>query len=663
MSETQGTTSSVPADIEKYSNEDLPDAHDGRGAALVERTGSAEKETIAGDNAGALIDEDKKFEVGWTDQDPENPMTWSSRRKWTIVALLSWITFLTPLASSMFAPGIPQVLVEFNVPDSDTTTTTFVVSIFVLGFAFGPLIIAPLSELYGRNPIYHVCNLLFSVFTLGCALATSVAMLMAFRFLSGFAGVAVITCGGGSISDMMPAEVRGRAMSLWSLGPLLGPVIGPVCAGFLVEAMGWRWVFWIVLICAGLSTVGAFFVLRETYAPAILEKRAAKLRKETGDERYQSVLKKKDVIPKQVFMRAIVRPLKMLFLQPIITMMCVYISLLYGILYLLFTTFTFVYEEVYGFSSVGAGLSFIASGTGNLLGLFFVGYVSDKIIKRVLASGKTPRPEDRLNLLLTVPATLTLPAGLLMYGWTAYHKVHWIAPMIGTGIMGFGMIVMVMVVTTYLVDAFTAHAASVTAANAVLRSLLGALLPLAGLGLYDAIGLGWGNTLLGLIALVLAPFCPTCGTSILCCEAANGEIISVNVRALADVDPDALSAQLTPCGVADVPSNPDPSSQDELHANCHCGAISICSRDGVLWAYPPKADVTVHTQDSLVEYMFGNKKIVHGFCGICSVHVWEQFLKPEKAHTIGLNVRAINGFDFATLPTRVHDGKARMPQY
>ncbi|KAF7325321.1 GFA domain-containing protein [Mycena venus] len=160
-------------------------------------------------------------------------------------------------------------------------------------------------------------------------------------------------------------------------------------------------------------------------------------------------------------------------------------------------------------------------------------------------------------------------------------------------------------------------------------------------------------------------FCPTCGTSILCCDAANGEIISVNVRALADVDPDALSAQLTPCGVADVPSNLDPSSQDELHANCHCGAISytlhstpqatkscncsICSRDGVLWAYPPKADVTVHTQGSLVEYIFGNKMIVHGFCGICSVHVWEQFLKPEKAHTIGLNVRAINGFDFCDI--------------
>lgn len=125
---------------------------------------------------------------------------------------------------------------------------TFVVSVFVLGFAFGPLIIAPLSEIYGRTPIYHVCNVLFVAFSTGCALSTNIDMLVAFRFLSGFAGVAAVTCGAGSIADMLPAEKRGRAMSIWSMGPLLGPTIGPVVAGFVIEALGWRWAFWIVVI-------------------------------------------------------------------------------------------------------------------------------------------------------------------------------------------------------------------------------------------------------------------------------------------------------------------------------------------------------------------------------------------------------------------------------
>lgn len=156
-----------------------------------------------------------------------------------------------PLASSMMAPGVPQIMKELG--SSNDTEATFVVSIFILGFAFGPLFIAPLSELYGRIPIYHVCNSLFVVFSACCALSNGVPMLMAFRFLSGVSGVAVITCGSGSIADMMPPEQRGRAISLWSLGPLTGPVVGPVCAGFLVEAKGWRWVFWIITIVVSLE--------------------------------------------------------------------------------------------------------------------------------------------------------------------------------------------------------------------------------------------------------------------------------------------------------------------------------------------------------------------------------------------------------------------------
>jgi multidrug resistance protein len=153
----------------------------------------------------------------------------------------------------MMAPGVPLIMEEFNTDNEQLAT--FVVSVFVLGFACGPLIIAPLSELYGRTYIYHVCNSCFVVFSAGCALATSMSMLVAFRFFAGFAGVAVVTCGSGTIADLMPPQKRGMSMALWSLGPLLGPVIGPVCAGFLVAAKGWRWVFWIITIVVSVSGV------------------------------------------------------------------------------------------------------------------------------------------------------------------------------------------------------------------------------------------------------------------------------------------------------------------------------------------------------------------------------------------------------------------------
>ncbi|KAH8198656.1 hypothetical protein TruAng_007197 [Truncatella angustata] len=441
---------------------------------------------------------DSKYIVDWdkpVDKDPENPLNWPDWRKWSIIGLLSFLSFLTPLASSMLAPGVPLVLKEFQT--NNDQLATFVVSAFVLGFAVGPLVVAPMSELYGRTKIYHISNCLFVIFTIACAVSNSMGMLIAFRFLAGCAGVTVVTCGSGTIVDLMPPEKRGTAMALWSVGPLLGPVVGPVCAGFLVAAKGWRWVFWVIAIAAGVATVGSFFILRETYGPELLERRAKHLRKETGDPRYHSSLKKQGTAS-ELFFLAIVRPARMLVLAPLVTTICIYIAAIYGISYLLFTTFTFVYSE-------SAGLSFIASGVGTLAGLVYSGTQSDRIIRNKMAKGEPIQPEDRLSLIIVGPAVLCLPAGLIIYGWTAEKQVFWIGPMIGSAIMSMGMMGVFMGAQTYLIDSFPKHAASATAANGVLRSLLGAVLPLFGLQLYDALGLGWGNTLLGLILLVLAP--------------------------------------------------------------------------------------------------------------------------------------------------------------
>lgn len=151
----------------------------------------------------------------------------------------------------MFAPGIPEVLRDFN--SSSLTLGGLVVSIYVLGYAAGPIIVAPMSELYGRSPVYHVSNVLFIIFTIACAVSSSLSMLIVFRFFEGVAGSTVITIGGGTVADLFIPEERGKAMAIWSMGPLLGPVIGPVAGGFLAEAEGWRWVFWVITIAVGVA--------------------------------------------------------------------------------------------------------------------------------------------------------------------------------------------------------------------------------------------------------------------------------------------------------------------------------------------------------------------------------------------------------------------------
>ncbi|GAB7344031.1 hypothetical protein MBLNU457_1953t1 [Dothideomycetes sp. NU457] len=434
--------------------------------------------------------------------DPQNPLNWTKNKKGIAVFVLSMLTLVTPLASSMFAPGVPSVMKEFGT--TSQTLAEFVVSVYILGFAIGPLLISPLSEMWGRYPVYIVTYFCFIIFTIACAVAKDMGSLIVFRFFSGCFGVTPVTIGGGTIADLFPAERRGAVMAIWAMGPLLGPVIGPVAGGYLSASMGWRWVFWIIAIAAGFFAILCAIFTRETYAPVILARKAKRLRKQTGNPDLRSKLDT-GLTSKEMLLRAIIRPSKMLLFSPIVLLMSIYMSVIYGLLYLLFTTFTFVFEQNYGFTEDNVGLVYIAMGIGMLLGLAFLGFISDRLSKKLAAKNNNGvmKPEYRLPPLIV--GGFFIPVGMFIYGWGTDKQVQWAVPLLGTLFVGMGIIAAFMCIQTYLIDAFTVYAASAIAANTVLRSIFGAFLPLAGLDMYDALGLGWGNSLLGFIALGLIP--------------------------------------------------------------------------------------------------------------------------------------------------------------
>ncbi|WYZ36996.1 hypothetical protein EsH8_II_000502 [Colletotrichum jinshuiense] len=491
------SSDSTPRDVDVEKGINSTSASDLEGATIRPESGS-------GAEAGNRENADKEEEqdpniVDWDGpDDPQNPQNWPMKMKWINVGLISMLTF----GSSMFAPGIPKIMVEFN--ETSATTATFVVSVYVLGFAFGPLLVAPMSEVLGRSLLYNWGNVLFTGFTVGSALAKNMPMLMAFRFLMGLAGSVPITIGSGSIADLMPIELRGRAMSAWALGPLLGPCIGPVAGGYLIKAAGWRWVYWLVTIVGGIFIPISFLFMKETYAPVLLERKVARLRKETGNENLRSKLQTESNTAEK-FKLAIIRPLKLLFLTPIVTLMALYVAITYGILYLLITTFSFVYRDQYGFDEGTIGLTFLPAGIGMMIGVVSFGMLTDAIVIRNKAKGLTHKPEARLTPVLTIPCGIVLPIGLFIYGWTTEKGVHFIVPMLGVVIFSTGLMGVMMCVQNYLLDTYPRYAASVTAALAVLRSLAGALLPLGGLEMYNALGLGWGNSLLGFISVGLVP--------------------------------------------------------------------------------------------------------------------------------------------------------------
>ena len=228
--------------------------------------------------------------------------------------------------------------------------------------------------------------------------------------------------------------------------------------------------------------------------------KAARLRKETGNAALVSKMDR-GLPPRQLFLRAITRPTKLLILSPIVLLLSLLCAFLFGLLFLLFTTFPAVFEEQYQFSAGVSGLSYLGVGIGLAVSLGAFATLSDKLQK---ALGDSPKPEGRLKPMMWVmPA---VPVGIFWYGWAAEQQTHWIVPIIGTSFFGFGFLWVIMPTQLYLVDVFGPEAAaSALAANVILRLLFAAFIPLAAPSLYADLGLGWGNSVLGFIGVAFLP--------------------------------------------------------------------------------------------------------------------------------------------------------------
>ncbi|ORY65032.1 major facilitator superfamily transporter [Pseudomassariella vexata] len=443
--------------------------------------------------------------VTWTGpDDPDNPKNWSFARKWGAVFVVSTFTLISPVSSSMVAPSLIAIGEELNITES--FQRSLVLSIFVLGYAIGPLASGPLSELYGRVVVLQYTNLIYLFFNLGCGLARTKGQLIAFRFLSGLGGSASLAIGGGVLSDLFVAEQRGRAMSLYSLMPLLGPAIGPIAGAFITEHTTWRWSFWATTIAdAAIQCFGLLF-LRETYGPVLLAWKKRKLQKDTGKDDFHTPYDEPDRTVGKMLHMAFTRPFRLLATQIIVQVLSLYMMYLYGLMYIVLVSFPNLWSSPqprgYGESVGIGGLNYVSLGLGFGLGAQICALLQDRIYAALKRRYKEPgRPEYRVPMM--IPGALLVPIGLVIYGWTAEYKTHWIWPNVGACLFSAGSIVGFQCVRTYLVDSYTRYAASAVGAATVMRSLAAFGFPLFTPSLYDNLGLGWGNTLLAFLGVAI----------------------------------------------------------------------------------------------------------------------------------------------------------------
>jgi multidrug resistance protein len=305
---------------------------------------------------------DKEYKlVTFVPNDPGNPKNWSKAYKWYCTMVVAATCFVVAFASAVITADIEDVAQEFHVSEEVALIS---ISVFVVGFGVGPMAFAPLSEIYGRQIIYTVTLFLAVVFIIPCAVAKNIGTLLVCRAIDGIAFSAPMTLVGGTLADLWRNEERGVPMAAFSAAPFVGPAIGPLVGGFLADAAGWRWLYWIQLILAAIVWALISFTVPETYTPTILARRARKLREETGDNDHVT---EQDLDLRPLSERLtifLIRPFQLLFGELIVFLVSMYMSVLYGLLYMFFVAYPIVFQKGKGYSAGTTGLMFIPLAVG-----------------------------------------------------------------------------------------------------------------------------------------------------------------------------------------------------------------------------------------------------------------------------------------------------------
>ncbi|KAH8776417.1 major facilitator superfamily transporter [Diaporthe sp. PMI_573] len=418
-------------------------SYNGYGCDEYDEPGSSE-EGAGGDpekGQGAQAREKDPFEVGFEggNADPWCPRSMNPARKWAIVGLTSMGSFCVTCASSIYTSTYTQMNAEFG---CSRIVATLGLSMFVLGIALGPMW-SPLSEFYGRRPIYLASFAVFTVWIVPTAVARNIGTVIVSRFFQGLSGSAFLSVSGGTVGDLFTPNKMHYPMIMFTAAPFLGPSFGPMIGGFINSNVNWRWTHYMLIIWAFLMCLALVVTVPETYHPVVLRNKARKIRKDTGDERWKAPIEKTNKSLFRTVGVSLMRPFQILIFEPMALVLNLYSAILLGILYLFFGAFPLVFQGTYGFNLWQTGLTFL----GMLVGMFFAALMgplwvkirAQLIEKNEKVTGIEGKAEPEYRLPSAILGSFLVTIGLFWFGWASFPWVHWIMPIIGSGIFGAGV--------------------------------------------------------------------------------------------------------------------------------------------------------------------------------------------------------------------------------
>ncbi|KAL3422477.1 MFS multidrug transporter [Phlyctema vagabunda] len=433
--------------------------------------------------------------------DPENPMNFSPTKKWVITIAMGFMTFVITFASSVFSNATIPVAELYHV---STEVTTLGTSLFVLGFAAGPLVWGPASELYGRKLPLFFGYAVFAIFQIPVAVSQNLYTIMICRFFGGFFGSAPLAIVGGALVDFWGPVDRGVAVCVFAAATFIGPVAGPIMGGFITQSyLGWRWTAYMTLIMASLFGGIGLVCVPETSHPKLLQQRAKKLRFEQKNWAIHSKADENQVDLHAIFHTYFFRPFVMLFKEPILTLITLYMALIYGMLYLFFTSYPISFQEERGWNEGVGALPFLGILIGVLCGSVTITIITKTRFARKLKEQGKVVPEERLPPMIL--GSFMLPAGLFWFAWTSSPHITWVPQALAGIPIGWGILMIFLSGLNYIIDVYMWYANSAIAANTLIRSFAGAGFPLFATAMYHTLGVNWATSLLGFLCVALIP--------------------------------------------------------------------------------------------------------------------------------------------------------------
>ncbi|CAG8291862.1 unnamed protein product [Penicillium salamii] len=422
----------------------------------------------------------------------------------------SFAALISPLSSSIYLPALDSLARDMDV---SVALINLTITTYLIFQGLAPSFIGSFSDSYGRRPAYIIAFTIYLAANIGLALQNNYTALMILRCVQSSGSSGTIALGSAVVADLSTRAERGKYIGYAGIGIALGPTLGPVIGGLLDHFLGWRSIFWFLVILSGVCFTVVLFALPETcravvgngsVPPSLWNRPLWTLFARTS--RFDDAQAITDYTTIQKLKRR-PNPISALLIatQKEMGLVLLYGSFLYAGYMAVISTLSTELASRFGFNSIQVGLCFLPMGVGSISSRWIVGRALDWNFRReaslqgmIIQKNRQQDIEnfniERARLAMTFPLLYSASLCILAYGWVMQYRTSLAGPLVMLFFTGLTTTSAFNTLSTLVVDINYQSAATATAANNLFRCLMGAGATAVASPLIKAIGIGWTST-------------------------------------------------------------------------------------------------------------------------------------------------------------------------